>query len=62
MFKYIFKFLQHGANNSIQSMAMNRWSEFLDKWEAGMEVHTLGDMYLNHLYWTKESLLHSNQS
>ena len=57
-----------GDNNFSQSVAMQmgRWAEFLDQWEraldTGMEVHTLGDMNLNHLNWTDESLPHSNQS
>ena len=60
--------LHQGLNNSSQSVAMqmSRWSEFLDQWEraleTGMEVHTLGDMNLNHLNWTEASLPHSNQS
>ena len=60
--------LHQGLNNSSQSVAMqmSRWTEFLDQWEraleTGMEVHTLGDMNLNHLNWTEASLPHSNQS
>ena len=45
---------------------MARWAEFLDHWEralnTGLEVHTLGDMNLNHCNWTDESLPATNQT
>ena len=48
------------------TMQMSRWSEFLDQWQralsTGLEVHTLGDMNLNHLNWTDQAIPHSNQS
>ena len=48
------------------STEMSRWAEFLDQWEralsTGMEVHTVGDMNLNHCNWTDESIPSSNQT
>ena len=60
--------LNQGADNSSQSMAQQqiRWLEFLDQWEraldTGLEVHTLGDMNINHLNWTDQSLSPNNQT
>ena len=60
--------LHQGDDSQSQSvtMQMNRWTEFLDQWQralaTGLEVHTLGDMNLNHLNWTDEAIPKSNQS
>ena len=60
--------LNQGDDNSSLSVTeqMNRWAVFLDQWEraisTGMEVHTLGDMNINHCNWTDESLPSSNQT
>ena len=46
--------LNQGADHSSQAVAqqMIRWAEFLDQWEralnTGLEVHTLGDLNINH--------------
>ena len=60
--------LNQGADNSSLSIAQQlvRWLEFLDQWEraldTGLEVHTLGDMNINHLNWTDQSLSPNNQT
>ena len=60
--------LNQGQDNSSQSVAeqLARWTEFLDQWDkaldTGLEVHTLGDMNINHLNWTDQSLPASNQT
>ena len=60
--------LNQGADHSSQAVAqqMIRWAEFLDQWEralnTGLEVHTLGDLNINHCNWTDQSLSSSNQT
>ena len=60
--------LNQGADNSSQAIAQQlvRWVEFLDQWEmalnTGLEVHTLGDLNINHCNWTDLSLPSSNQT
>ena len=45
---------------------LSRWTTFLGQWEralnTGLEVHVLGDMNINHLNWTDQSLPSSNQT
>ena len=60
--------LTHGTDHSSQAIPqqLTRWLEFLDQWEralsTGLEVHVLGDMNINHLNWTDQSLPSSNQT
>ena len=60
--------LNQGQDNSSLAVPeqLARWAEFLEQWEnalnTGLEVHTLGDMNINHLNWTDQSLPSSNQS
>ena len=60
--------LNQGQDNSSQTLneQLVRWSEFLDQWDkalkTGLEVHTLGDMNINHCNWTDLSLPSSNQT
>ena len=53
------------SSNTIHQQ-LNRWLEFLDQWEralsTGLEVHVVGDMNINHLNWTDQSLPSSNQT
>ena len=58
---------QKGArsSNSIPEQ-LTRWLTFLEQWEGalatGMEVHSAGDLNLNHCNWTDPNLPRSNQS
>ena len=60
--------LNQGQDNSSLAVPeqLARWAEFLEQWEnalnTGLEVHTLGDMNINHLNWTDQSLPSSNQT
>ena len=60
--------LNQGPDNSSLAVPeqLARWTELLDQWDralsTGMEVHTLGDMNINHLNWTDQSLPSSNQT
>ena len=60
--------LNQGQDNSSLAVPeqLARWAEFLQQFEnalnTGLKVHTLGDMNINHLNWTDQSLPSSNQT